>query len=92
MNTPVTEEMLDAALKKAVEAGLLPRNACREDRQEYQELVRYVVQAALDVAPSPYRVSRQGAQPARNALRERLADVRDMAHWLHGYAGNQGTR
>lgn len=92
MNTLVTEEMLDAALKKAVEAGLLPRNACREDRQEYQELVRYVVQAALEVAPSSARMNRQGAQPARNAIRERLAEVRDMTHWLHGYAGNQGAR
>lgn len=92
MNTRVTEEMLDAALKKAVEAGLLPRTAWREDRQEYQELVRYVVQAALDVAPSSAGTYRQGAQPSRNAIRERFAEVRDMAHWLHGYTGNQGAR
>ena len=91
MNTLVTEEMLDAALKKAVEAGLLPRNACREDRQEYQELVRFVLQAALDVAPSSANAYRHGAQPTRSAIRERLAEVRDMTHWLHGYAGNQGV-
>jgi hypothetical protein len=89
MNTLVTEEMLDAALRKAVEAGLLPRNACREERQEYQELVRFVLQAALEAAPSGGKVSRQGAQSGRSAIRERLAEVRDMAHWLHGYAGNQ---
>lgn len=92
MNTLVTDEMLEAALKKAVEAGLLPRNACREDRQEYQELMRYVVQAALEVAPSSVKVYRQGAQPGRNAIRERLAEVRDMTNWLHGYAGNRSVR
>ncbi|HYC42382.1 MAG TPA: hypothetical protein VEB70_05295 [Noviherbaspirillum sp.] len=92
MNTLVTEEMLDAALRKAVEAGLLPRNACREERQEYQELVRIVLQAAFEVAPPSVKVTRQGAQPARSAISERFAEVRDMAHWLQGYAGNQGVR
>lgn len=90
MNTSVTEEMLDAALKKAVEAGLLPRNAWREDRQEYQELVRFVLQAALDAAPASARTYRCGAQPARSTIRKRFAEVRDMTHWLHGYTGNQG--
>lgn len=89
MNTLVTEEMLDAAMSKAVEAGLLPRNARREERQEYQELVRFVLQAALDAAPSSPRLNRQGVQPSRIAMRERFAEVRDMAHWLHGYAGKQ---
>lgn len=91
MNTLVTEEMLDAALRKAVEAGLLPRNACREDRQAYQELVHLVLVAALERSPSSVKGARHGAQPAKSAIRERLAEVRDMAHWLHGYTGGQGA-
>ena len=52
MNTFVTQEMVNAAVKKAVEAGLLPRHACREDTEDYQKLIRYVVQAALEAAPT----------------------------------------
>lgn len=51
----VTNEMLDAAVKKATEAGLLPRHARKEDMSINQELIRIVLQAALDVpldAPS----------------------------------------
>jgi hypothetical protein len=43
----ITDEMVQAAIRKAIEAGLLPRNACREDAEIYKELVRLVVQAAL---------------------------------------------
>lgn len=45
----VTNEMLDAAVKKATEAGLLPRHARKEDMFINQELIRVVLQAALDV-------------------------------------------
>lgn len=44
----LTEEMLDAAVEKAVEAGLLPRNACREDFAVNRELIRFVLQAGID--------------------------------------------
>lgn len=44
----LTEEMLDAAVEKAVEAGLLPRNACREDFAANRDLIRFVLQAAID--------------------------------------------
>lgn len=44
----LTEEMLDIAMKKAVEAGLLPRDACREDRYGQRELIRYILQATLE--------------------------------------------
>lgn len=46
----VTNEMLEAAMKKAVEAGLLPRHACNEDVSINQELIRIVLQAALDTS------------------------------------------
>lgn len=88
MSEIVTEEMLDAAMKKAVEAGLLPRHACREEASDYQELIRYVVQAALEAAPSTGMLRTQGVQARRSTARERFAEVRDMGHWVHGYAQN----
>ncbi|HJV87571.1 MAG TPA: hypothetical protein VJ698_19030 [Noviherbaspirillum sp.] len=47
----VTDEMLQAAIKKAIEAGLLPRRPCREEAEVNRELIRLVVMAAL--RPSP---------------------------------------
>ena len=47
----VTNQMIDAAMRKAVEAGLLPRNACQEDMLIHQELIRIVLQSALEAAP-----------------------------------------
>lgn len=48
----ITDAMLLAAVRKAVEAGLLPRRACRENAQENRELMRLVVQAALNALPA----------------------------------------
>ncbi|OWW18689.1 hypothetical protein [Noviherbaspirillum denitrificans] len=79
MKTLVTEEMLDAAVRKAVEAGLLPRHACRDDAHGYQELIRFVLQAALDAQPRSQVVRRPDA---RNAVRERFSEARDITHWL----------
>ena len=87
MDPLITDEMLDAAVKKAVEAGLLPRHAGRQDNQGYQELIRYVLEAALEAAPST-AMRRPVAQPVRSAIRGRLAEVRDMTHWLQGCAQN----
>lgn len=86
MKRLVTDEMLDAAVKKAVEAGLLPRHACREDSQGYQELIRYVVQAALEASDT----STLGARTAtrRGTVRDRFVEMREIAHWMHGYAQN----
>jgi hypothetical protein len=83
----VTEEMLDAAMKKAVEAGLLPRHACREDMSVNQELIRYILQAALDtVAVSNTTAVRKLAVPTdRYAVQRRFADVRER-YWYPGYA------
>ncbi len=46
----VSTEMLQAAMKKASEAGLLPRHMRDEEVLMNQDLVRAVVQAALDAA------------------------------------------
>lgn len=48
----ITNEMLQAAMKKAVEAGLLPRNAYRENMSDNQELIRFILKAALDASPA----------------------------------------
>lgn len=85
MKTIVTDEMVDAALKKAVEAGLLPRHACREDTKGYLELIRYVVQAAVEAAPAKSRTRNDGAKIGETKIRERFAEVRDLAHWLHSH-------
>lgn len=47
----ITDEMLQAAVRKAIEAGLLPRNACRENANENKEMMRLIVQAALSAEP-----------------------------------------
>lgn len=47
----VTTEMLQAAVRKAVEAGLLPRHARPEDGRIHQELIRFILEAALNAAP-----------------------------------------
>ena len=44
----ITTEMIDAAMKKATEAGLLPRHARREDVSINRELIRMVLTAALE--------------------------------------------
>jgi len=44
----VTTEMIDAAMKKATEAGLLPRHARGEDASINRELIRMVLSAALE--------------------------------------------
>ncbi|MFC7513885.1 hypothetical protein ACFQUU_02595 [Herbaspirillum sp. GCM10030257] len=47
----VTTQMIDAAMKKATEAGLFPRHARQEDVLINQELIRIVLQSALEAAP-----------------------------------------
>lgn len=48
----VTNEMVQIAVKKAVEAGLLPRHACRDDTGTYQQLIELILQAALELVPA----------------------------------------
>lgn len=66
----LTEDMLDTAMRKAVEAGLLPRHACSEDRYEHRELMRFILQATLE----EQRDSSSGL--CRMPVQERLAGVR----------------
>lgn len=49
----VTKQMLDAALRKAVEAGLLPRSLLREESFADREVIRLILEAAIDVADEP---------------------------------------
>lgn len=77
----ITDEMLQAAVRKAIEAGLLPRNARRDDARGSKELMRLIVQAALSVDPQstfrndtlaftrrPARPSLSGTQDAKRAI------------------------
>lgn len=48
----VTKQMLDAAMRKAVEAGLLPRSALRQDSFADREVIRLVLEAATAVDES----------------------------------------
>lgn len=54
----LTEDMLDAAMKKAIEAGLLPRQAYRQDMAMNRELIRAILQAALNARGSSGAVMR----------------------------------
>lgn len=63
----ITDTMLQAAVRKAVEAGLLPRRACREDAKESRELMRLVVQAALGALhDEPHQAVPALGSPARS--------------------------
>lgn len=65
----VTTEMIDAAMKKATEAGLLPRHARREEIAINRELIRMVLTAALEDQRNPKAgladaAGNQGVEPA----------------------------
>lgn len=47
----VTNDMLKAAIDKAIEAGLLPKYARRMESVAERELMKMVLQAALDARP-----------------------------------------
>jgi hypothetical protein len=81
----VTEEMLDAAIRKAVEAGLLPRHARHEDLSGNQELIRYILQAALDTLASVDPERRPGGQLHCHSVLHRFTDGREK-YWNPGYA------
>lgn len=73
----VTNDMLQAAIKKAVEAGLLPRHASADEMRINRDLIRAVLEAAADAAP-----------PARR-LRYRRSEgyIREMNSDLGRFAG-----
>ncbi|MGH8807733.1 MAG: hypothetical protein ACREX0_07640 [Noviherbaspirillum sp.] len=71
----VTTEMLQAATKKAIEAGLLPRHARADELVVNQELLRLVLQAALNTV----------SDEADRRLRVRLATYAQPAdRWIAG--------
>jgi hypothetical protein len=48
----ITEEMLNAAMKKAIEAGLVPRRSTTGDMATYRDVLYRIVQAALAATQS----------------------------------------
>ncbi|HEX7648720.1 MAG TPA: hypothetical protein VF450_15050 [Noviherbaspirillum sp.] len=50
----VTKPMLDAAMRKAVEAGLLPREALRQESYADREVFRLILEAAIDTIEIAY--------------------------------------
>jgi len=77
MDRLITDEMLDAAMKKAVEAGLLPRYACRDNGHGYAELIRYVIQAALDAREdAPWMQGLQELGVVQRRKRHRLPVIK----------------
>jgi hypothetical protein len=73
----VTTEMLQAATRKAIEAGLLPRHPDSNELAVNQELLRMVLQAALSAA----------SVEIQRPLRMRLTtDAQRLdAKWLAGW-------
>lgn len=44
----ITDEMLHSAIKKAVELGLIPKYSNMNDYIKYWDIIKQVLQAALD--------------------------------------------
>ncbi|KRB84660.1 hypothetical protein ASE07_04515 [Noviherbaspirillum sp. Root189] len=77
--------MIDAAMKKATEAGLLPRHASQEDVLINQELIRIVLQSALEAAPVTVLVAGQTSASATDlsvVIRKRPFTPSSMTHLL----------
>ncbi|HEY8607828.1 MAG TPA: hypothetical protein VIM12_12005 [Noviherbaspirillum sp.] len=51
--TDITAEMVNAAMKKAVEAGILPRRSYEEDHASQAEIMYRILQAALATREPP---------------------------------------
>jgi hypothetical protein len=49
----INQEMLDAAVRKAIEAGILPRRSCPEDIETNAEIMLQVLEAAFEHLPFP---------------------------------------
>lgn len=59
----VTDEMLKAAIKKAVEYGMLPRQSTNNDYLRQSQAMQDILQAALDVAQqAPAEISEGSTQ------------------------------
>lgn len=62
----ITQEMLDAAVKKAIEAGILPRRSCPEDIETNAEIMLQILEAAFEHLPFP--LAGEKAAYAPNAI------------------------
>jgi hypothetical protein len=81
----ITDEMLQAAVRKAVEAGLLPRNACRDDVIASKEIMRPIVQAIL--AANPHETCRSGTPSLVHSRANSSFPTRqDVKHAISTYA------
>lgn len=49
----ITQEMVDAAVRKAIEAGILPRRSCPEDIETNVEIMLQILEAAFEHLPFP---------------------------------------
>ncbi len=72
----VTDEMVQVAVKKAVEAGLLPRYARHDKTRFYHSLIEPILQAAFERAldendPMPTVFHAGGLEPNFMLLRPR---------------------
>jgi hypothetical protein len=74
----ITREMLDIAMKKAVEAGLLPRHARYEDVATHEELIRSMLQAALEAIDED-RFTGGGASLRSRASFPDVVDIRQAS-------------
>lgn len=61
----ITDEMLQAAVTKAVELGILPRKAIPEDIATNKELMLEILQTAFNAAEQLPPSSATAAPPAR---------------------------
>lgn len=83
----ITDEMLQAAVGKAIEAGLLPRNASRDDASGSKELMRMIVHAALSVGPPG--AFRNGTPPfTRLPAKPSISGTQDAKRAISTYAYN----
>ena len=76
----VTNQMLEAALRKAVEAGLLPRDALRGESFGEREVIRHVLQAALNAGLSEAPPTAATLPFHRRPTRDRALDGQRPIH------------
>lgn len=59
----ITQEMLEAAVKKAIEAGILPRRSCPEDIETNVEIMLQILEAAFEHLPFPLAAEQTAYRP-----------------------------
>ncbi len=68
----ISTEMIDAATAKAVEAGLFPRRALKEEHDEARAIMLDILQTALntkdDSMPRPVAAARPSAEKSKRLV------------------------